>query len=68
MQIQRDDSIPQADKSRKIQELMTQQWTAKHNGQSFRESHALNKLKDKKSNFDILSEIDQTTSYYVILV
>ena len=64
--IQKDESIPAAEKAKRIQDLMTHQWNSRtNNSQSIKEAHTLNKLRDKKSNFDLLTEADMQCTHHV---
>jgi hypothetical protein len=72
--IQADTKLTGAEKSKRIQvnrqnvnsqEAMTQKWTAKQKTLPNRASLASNKLEQKRSNFDLVTLLDQEKTYHV---
>ncbi|KAJ3215812.1 hypothetical protein HDU67_010305 [Dinochytrium kinnereticum] len=62
--IQADTKIPAAEKAKKIQELMTSQWSSRQKTQHSRTTLADNKLTDKRHDFNLILESDKTKTYH----
>ncbi|KAJ3227771.1 hypothetical protein HK099_000444 [Clydaea vesicula] len=61
--IQNDTSIPPQDKAKRIQELMTNQWSNKQKAQVSK-SMASNKLENKRVDFNLVTTFDQQKTYH----
>ncbi|KAJ3411385.1 hypothetical protein HDV05_002310 [Chytridiales sp. JEL 0842] len=64
LKIQQDPSIPATEKAKKIQELMTSQWSTKQKTQTSRAALASNKLEHKRSDFNLVTEADCQKTYH----
>jgi hypothetical protein len=61
--IQGDSSISAPEKAKRIQELMTRKWTQKQQQERTRDTRSINKLSDKKSDFNALSDEDKQACF-----
>ncbi|KAJ3332715.1 hypothetical protein HDU76_013328 [Blyttiomyces sp. JEL0837] len=64
VEIQKDLTIPPAEKAKKIQELMTNSWSSKLKGVHHKAILATNKLEDKKVDYAQLADIDLQKTYH----
>ncbi|KAI9326052.1 hypothetical protein DFJ73DRAFT_767122 [Zopfochytrium polystomum] len=64
MEIQKDPGMSAAAKAKKVQELMTSKWTTKHNSQSSRAALATNKLQDRRTDFNLVTDEDRLRHYH----
>ncbi|KAJ3040331.1 hypothetical protein HDU99_010169, partial [Rhizoclosmatium hyalinum] len=62
--IQSDPAIPPQEKAKKIQELMTSQWSNRQRRHSSRSIGASNKLDNKTEDFGIVTVADTEVSYH----
>ncbi|OAJ37547.1 hypothetical protein BDEG_21557 [Batrachochytrium dendrobatidis JEL423] len=62
--IQADTNISSTEKARCIQELMTKKWTSKQQIESSKEVRNINRLADKKFDFDKVTEEDKVATYH----
>ncbi|TPX66381.1 hypothetical protein SpCBS45565_g04538 [Spizellomyces sp. 'palustris'] len=62
--IQQDNSIPPADKARRIQELMTHGWSQKQQSRSTVNTRVTNRLENRRSNFNELTDADRQPTYH----
>ncbi|TPX42757.1 hypothetical protein SeLEV6574_g05429 [Synchytrium endobioticum] len=62
--IQQDSNIPPAEKAKKIQELMTNQWNSKQKTTNTRGAMAANKLEHKRSDFSAITDADRAKTYH----
>ncbi|KAH9249108.1 hypothetical protein BASA81_013181 [Batrachochytrium salamandrivorans] len=62
--IQADSTVSGPEKAKRIQELMTKQWTAKQEIESSKDTRTINRLTDKKLDFSQISEEDKAVTYH----
>ncbi|KAJ3267442.1 hypothetical protein HK104_005889, partial [Borealophlyctis nickersoniae] len=62
--IQKDTSISPAEKAKKIQELMSNNWNTKQKAQTSRAALASNKLENKRIDFDLVTDHDKVKTFH----
>ncbi|KAJ3070922.1 hypothetical protein HDU98_006058 [Podochytrium sp. JEL0797] len=64
VEIQKDVNMAPQEKAKRIQELMTQQWSSRQRGNSSRSLTATNKLENKDNDFGVVTDEDRVVSYH----
>eukprot|EP00842_Homolaphlyctis_polyrhiza_P006999 jgi/Hompol1/889/HPOL_002593-RA len=63
--IQGDTTLTGIEKAKRIQELMTMRWTTKQQKESSKDVRYINRLADKKKDFDLVTDSDRQKTFHV---